>query len=112
MAEFAPRLRELARRLRSQQAKIIAEQNNNSRQKTLRNFSSKEAASLLGITESYLRARVVAGDGFPEGALLGKNRIFTLAEIHAARRWLFENTGNLKYRPGRRDGDKLCVVAT
>ncbi|WP_424140168.1 AAA family ATPase [Roseomonas chloroacetimidivorans] len=101
----------IAKRLRSQQSAIIADQNNSSREKSLRSFTSKEASSLLGITESHLRNRVSNADGFPQGTLIGKNRVFRLDEIIAARQWLYENTGNLRYKPGRRAGDGLCVIA-
>ncbi|MFH5927303.1 AAA family ATPase [Roseomonas xinghualingensis] len=101
----------IAKRLRSQQSAIIADQNNSSREKSLRSFSSKEASSLLGITESHLRNRVSNADGFPQGTLLGKSRTFTLDEIIAARRWLYESTGNQKYKPSRRNGEALCVIA-
>ncbi|MCR0984977.1 AAA family ATPase [Roseomonas populi] len=101
----------IAKRLRSQQSAIIADQNNNKREKSLRSFTSREVSSLLGITESHLRNRVSSANGFPQGTLLGKTRVFTLDEIIAARRWLHENTGNQKYRPGRRTGEDLCVVA-
>ncbi|MFC7739006.1 AAA family ATPase [Roseomonas sp. GCM10028921] len=101
----------ITKRLRSQQSAIIADQNSSNREKSLRRFTSKEASALLGITESHLRNRVSSADAFPHGTLLGKSRYFTLEEINSARRWLYDNTGNQKYRPGKREGDALCVVA-
>ncbi|MDO9713831.1 AAA family ATPase [Paracraurococcus lichenis] len=108
---WATKLGDIAKRLRSQQIAILAEQNENRREKALRRFTSKEAAALLGITESHLRNRVAGGEGFPEGELSGKNRTFSLVEINAARQWLFDSTGNTKYLTGRRGADGLCVIA-
>ena len=78
--------------------------------KTLRAFSSGEAAKLIGVSDGYLRQLSLAGEGPQPETGAGGRRFYSLADIHALRSYLSEqalSTGNLgkarSYLP-RRDG--------
>ncbi|SEF12367.1 chromosome partitioning protein [Rhizobiales bacterium GAS191] len=77
--------------------------------KELRLFSSKEAASWIGITDSYLRQLVSGGDVPTTSKAIAGRHLFSLEDIHAARRWL--GTKKASYIPNRRDRDKLQSIA-
>ena len=83
-------------------------------EKGLRRFSSGEAAKLIGVSDSYLRQRSLAGEGpLPETTNTGK-RLYTLAEINGLRRFLA--TANLgakarAYLPVRTANEHLQVIA-
>jgi chromosome partitioning protein len=83
-------------------------------QKGLRRFSSGEAARLIGVSDSYLRQRSLAGEGpQPETTTNGK-RLYTLAEINHLRRILAaSNTGPKarSYLPVREGEEHLQVIA-
>ena len=83
-------------------------------QKGLRRFSSGEAAKLIGVSDSYLRQRSLAGEGpQPETTPTGK-RLYTLAEINDMRRFLASaNTGAKArhYHPVRSADEHLQVIA-
>jgi chromosome partitioning protein len=83
-------------------------------QKGLRRFSSGEAARLIGVSDSYLRQRSLAGEGpQPETTTTGK-RLYTLAEINHLRRILASsNTGPKArcYLPIRDGEEHLQVIA-
>ena len=83
-------------------------------QKGLRRFSSGEAARLIGVSDSYLRQRSLAGEGpQPETTTTGK-RLYTLAEINHLRRILAaSNTGPKarSYLPIRDGEAHLQVIA-
>lgn len=82
-------------------------------QKTLRPFTSGEAARLIGVSDGYLRQLSISGDGpMPEiGA--GGRRLYTLADINALRRYLASQGGAKarQYLKWRQPGEHLQVVA-
>ena len=85
-----------------------------SSQKGLRRFSSGEAAKLMGVSDSYLRQRSLAGEGpQPETTRTGK-RLYTLAEINNLRRFLASANPGAKarnYHPVRVAHEHLQVIA-
>lgn len=85
-----------------------------SSQKGLRRFSSGEAAKLIGVSDSYLRQRSLAGEGpQPETTPTGK-RLYTLAEINNLRRYLAAANPGAKgrnYYPVRLEHEHLQVIA-
>ncbi|WP_163264806.1 plasmid partitioning protein RepA [Chelativorans alearense] len=69
-----------------------------SSQKSLRTFSSGEAAKLVGVSDGYLRQLSIAGDGPQPDTGVGGRRFYSLADINALRRYLAEQArakGNL-----------------
>src|SRR3954471_17636092 len=92
MAEIARLFARYASLCRDVQRKAIELENYPDRQKRLRRFSSRETAEVLGVSASHLR-NLVRENGFPPGEQsAGGRRSFTLAEMHAARSWLFRAT--------------------
>jgi chromosome partitioning protein len=81
--------------------------------KELRRFSSGEAARLIGVSDSYLRQRSLAGEGpLPETTNTGK-RLYTLAQINDLRRMLAACNGGIKgrsYLPTRNEAEHLQVI--
>jgi chromosome partitioning protein len=78
--------------------------------KTLRLFSSGEAATLIGISDAYLRQLSLAGEGPAPASLTGGRRAYTLAQINEYRRFLSRDNGR-DYLPGRRGSDHLQIIA-
>jgi chromosome partitioning protein len=77
--------------------------------KTLRLFTSGEAAALIGISDAYLRQLSLAGAG-PEPALVSTGRrSYTLSQINEYREFLSRDGRD--YLPRRRPPDHLQVVA-
>ncbi|MDW8341667.1 MAG: AAA family ATPase [Geminicoccaceae bacterium] len=112
MEDIVARFETYAELCRAVQRKAIELENHPERKKRLRRFAAAEVAEILGISPGYLRSLVHEPD-FPSGAIgPGGRRSFALAEIHAARAWLFAHTGNPRYAPRRRPeaGEKLQVV--
>ena len=67
-------------------------------QKTLRTFTSGEAARLIGVSDGYLRQLSIAGEGPQPETGAGGRRSYSLADINALRRHLAEQArakGNL-----------------
>lgn len=67
-------------------------------QKTLRSFSSVEAARLIGVSDGYLRQLSLAGEGPQPEIGAGGRRSYSLADIDALRQHLAEQArskGNL-----------------
>jgi chromosome partitioning protein len=62
--------------------------------KTLRKFTSGEAAKLIGVSDGYLRQLSIAGEGPQPETGSGGRRLYTLAEINALRRHLAEAGGS------------------
>jgi len=79
-------------------------------EKTLRCFSSGEAAALIGISDAYLRQLSLAGEGPTPASLVGRRRAYTLAQINEYRRFLSRDNGR-DYLPTRRGADHLQIVA-
>lgn len=88
--------------------------------KTLRSFTSGEAARLVGVSDGYLRQLSLAGEGPTPQVGAGGRRYYTLADIDALRRHLADQAlakGNaararsyLKWRDPAR-GEHLQVIS-
>ena len=81
-------------------------------EKTMRTFTSGEAAALLGVNDSYLRKLHLDGKGPAPAHTAGGRRSYTAGDIQELR-VLLEKTARRPgdYLPGRRDGDHLQIVA-
>jgi chromosome partitioning protein len=78
-------------------------------QKTIRNFSAAETASLLGIAEGYLR-QIGADRAQPSGPKNGR-RSYSVGDIAELRKQLDQGTrGTRRYLPHRRDNEHLQVI--
>jgi chromosome partitioning protein len=81
-----------------------------SAQKSLRSFTSGEAAELIGISDAYLRQLSLTGE-MPEPVKTpGGRRVYTLDEIHEVRRLLSRARGR-SYLPIRQGDEHLQVIA-
>jgi chromosome partitioning protein len=83
--------------------------------KTLRSFTSREAAAMLGIAESTLRQMSLDGESATPD-LIGKDnrrRAYTLGQINEIREHLAKKRPKeaLNFMPRRRPGEKLQVIA-
>lgn len=81
--------------------------------KSLRKFTSGEAARLIGVSDSYLRQLSIDGIGpTPETNSSGR-RSYTLAQINQLRLYLAETKPKdaLSYLPRRRPNEKLQTIA-
>lgn len=82
--------------------------------KTLRLFTSGEAARLMHISDSTLRKMTIAGEG-PQPKIAGNGRrLYTLSQINEIRRLLANGTrgrDSSDFVPHRRDGEHLQVLA-
>ncbi|OOG62608.1 plasmid partitioning protein RepA [Sinorhizobium sp. A49] len=88
--------------------------------KTLRSFTSGEAAKLIGVSDGYLRQLSLAGEGPQPDTGTGGRRSYSLSDINALRRHLAEQAlakGNaakarsyLKWRDRER-GEHLQVIS-
>jgi chromosome partitioning protein len=81
--------------------------------KTLRTFTSGEAARLIGVSDSYLRQLSSEGNGpTPETSSNGR-RSYTLAQINDLRRYLAVSKPKDAhlYLPHRRPGERLQTIA-
>lgn len=80
--------------------------------KTLRRFTSGEAAKIIGVTDNRLRQLSLAGNGpLPQVSPTGR-RSYTLADIHGLRAHMTEisRTGRT-YKPWREKHEHLQVVS-
>lgn len=80
--------------------------------KTLRRFTSGEAAKIIGVTDNRLRQLSLAGDGpLPEVSPTGR-RSYNLADIHGLRAHMTEisRTGRV-YKPWRTKVEHLQVIS-
>lgn len=78
-------------------------------QKTLRSFSSVEAAKLIGIADAYLRQLSLNGKGPQPTITPGGRRSYTMNQINEIRAVLDEGSKGKRYLPRRR-GDEHCQV--
>jgi chromosome partitioning protein len=80
--------------------------------KALRRFTSAEVARIVGVTVSRIQQLAAEGLGpQPEVSSTGR-RSYSLADIHALRAYLDENTrGGRRYQPTRGGADHLQVIA-
>ncbi|MEX0285926.1 MAG: plasmid partitioning protein RepA [Paracoccaceae bacterium] len=79
--------------------------------KSMRSFTSGEAASLLGVNDSYLRKLHLDGKGPSPQLTPGNRRHYSTQDIQDLRE-LLEKTARRPgdYLPGRRDGDHMQVI--
>jgi chromosome partitioning protein len=105
-------------RLIAQDARILSEQLTSIRhrlfppsaQKTLRGFSSGEAAALIGISDAYLRQISLAG-GAPEPAKTpAGRRFYSLDQINDIRR-ILQRSKSREYVPTRQGSEHLQILA-
>jgi chromosome partitioning protein len=81
-----------------------------SAQKTLRQFSSGEAAALIGISDAYLRQLSLAGDApEPEKTPAGR-RFYSLGQINEIRQAL-QSEKSREYVPCRHGTEHLQIIA-
>jgi chromosome partitioning protein len=79
--------------------------------KTLRKFSSTEAAKLIGVKDSYLRQLSLEGKGPQPEVGAGGRRIYSLDDVQALRAFLDENgKATRRYLPNRKEGEHLQVI--
>lgn len=88
--------------------------------KTLRSFTSGEAAKLIGVSDGYLRQLSLAGEGPQPDTGAGGRRSYSLSDINALRRHLAEQAiakgngakarGYLKWRDAARS-EHLQVIS-
>jgi chromosome partitioning protein len=82
-------------------------------QKTLRPFTSGEAARLIGVSDGYLRQLSISGEGPSPEVGTGGRRLYSLADVNALRRHL-ASQGSAKarnYIRHRQDDEHLQVIA-
>jgi chromosome partitioning protein len=79
-------------------------------QKTLRQFSSGEAAALIGISDAYLRQLSLAGDAPEPLKTNAGRRSYSLTDINAVRQ-LLSRSKTRGYLPRRRGAEHLQVIA-
>lgn len=79
--------------------------------KTMRTFTSGEAAAILGVNDSYLRKLHLEGRGPSPELSPGNRRSYSAQDIQDLR-LLLEQTARKPgdYLPGRRDGDHLQII--
>src|SRR5690606_30418175 len=82
-------------------------------QKTLRMFTSGEAAKLIGVSDGYLRQLSISGDGPVPEIGAGGRRLYTLADVNALRDYLAAQGGakSKQYLKRRQPGEHLQVIA-
>src|SRR5690606_23598734 len=84
-----------------------------SAQKTLRTFTSGEAARLIGVSDGYLRQLSISGEGPSPETGSGGRRHYTLADVNALRHHLAGQGGAKarQYLKWRQPGEHLQVIA-
>lgn len=81
--------------------------------KTLRPFTSGEAARLIGVSDGYLRQLSISGEGPTPETGAGGRRLYTLADVNALRAHLASQGGPKarQYVKWRQPGEHLQVIA-
>jgi chromosome partitioning protein len=99
---------ELSKKLRAHRLRLFPP----SSRKTLRRFSSGEAAKLIGINDGYLRQLSIEGRGPQPDVTTSGRRSYSLEDIHALRLFLNESgKSGRKYLSHRREADHLQIIA-
>ncbi len=83
-------------------------------QKTLRLFTSGEAAKLIGVSDSTLRKMTLAGEGPQPKIASNGRRLYTLGQINEIRKMLASGTRGrdaAEFIPHRREREHLQVLA-
>lgn len=96
----------LSGQLASMRAKLFPPQST----KTLRRFSSGEAAALIGVTDAYLRQLSLARHGPEPETGTGGRRSYSLSQVNALRRYL-STSDRRSYEPRRTEAETLQVLA-
>jgi chromosome partitioning protein len=100
--------RELSAKLQAHRLQLFPP----SAHKTLRRFSSTEAAKLIGINDGYLRRLSIEGKGPKVEVGHGGRRSYTIEDIQDLRSFLaVSSKGDRQYLPVRTPGEQLQVVA-
>ncbi|MCW3476249.1 plasmid partitioning protein RepA [Rhodovastum sp. RN2-1] len=81
-----------------------------SAQKSLRTFTSGEAAELIGISDAYLRQLSLAGEAPEPNKTAGGRRVYTLEQINELRRLLSRSRAKT-YLPSRQTAEHLQIIA-
>lgn len=99
--------RELSAKLQAHRLQLFPP----SARKTLRKFTSGEAAKLIGVNDGYLRHLSLEGKGpQPEVGPSGR-RSYSIEDIHALRAYLAEaGKADRRYLPRREAGEHLQVI--
>jgi len=79
--------------------------------KTLRQFSSGEAAKWIGVADGYLRQLSIGGKGPQPSVGAAGRRSYTLEQINELRRMLDEGAKGKDYLPNRVEGEECQVIA-
>ena len=99
--------RKLSERLQAHRAQLFPPD----AKRTLRTFTSGEAAELLGVKDAYLRKLHLDGRGPSPETRAGGRRYYSPEDIQELRELLEAGTKSPgTYLPGRRDGDHLQVI--
>ncbi|WP_339950947.1 plasmid partitioning protein RepA [uncultured Albimonas sp.] len=107
-ALVAEHARALSARLQAHRAQLFAPDS----RKTMRRFTSGEAAKLLGVNDAYLRKLHLEGRGPSPETGKGGRRSYSTEDIRALREMLESGAKTPgAYLPGRREGDHLQVIA-
>ena len=82
-------------------------------QKSLRTFSSTEAAALVGVSDGFLRALSLEGKGPSPDLSDSGRRSFSLAQVNELRQYMAaaKPKDAVNYLPHRRRGEKLQTIA-
>ncbi|WLS01102.1 plasmid partitioning protein RepA [Shinella sumterensis] len=101
--------RDLSARLHEHRLKLYPPE----ARKSLRSFSSTEAAKLIGVHDAYLRHLSLDGKGPQPDMGAGGRRSYTVDTIQALREYLEANGKNdRRYSPRRSGREHLQVIAT
>ena len=80
-------------------------------EKTLRRFSSSEAAKIIGVADSYLRQLTLEGKGPTPETTAHRRRSYSFADIRALRQYLDEaGKGDRRYLPQRASDQHLQII--
>lgn len=82
-------------------------------QKSLRTFSSTEAAALVGVSDGFLRALSLEGKGPSPDLSDSGRRSYSLAQVNELRQYMAaaKPKDAVNYLPHRRRGEKLQTIA-
>ena len=99
--------RELSSKLQAHRLQLFPPEAN----KTLRKFSSGEAAKLIGVNDGYWRRLSVEGKGPQPEIGSGGRRSYSVDDIQALRVYLDESgKADRRYLPGRSGAQHLQVI--
>jgi chromosome partitioning protein len=79
--------------------------------RTMRKFSSSEVASLLGVSEAYIRQVSLKGQGPEAETTPAGKRLYTLDQVLELRMYLAENGRKKWINPRRVEGEECQIIA-